>query len=433
VADIDGRQAFTLSMNGQNLQYDGTNSALVLGSSTDANAQWIKVTESERLAMLANASGTNPIDATFLIPGASFSIHDSRNANWQGSPSLGGKSDNQCAEKYDTKFDVTQKTTAALPAGRYRLSVQGFYRNGGYADAATKHNNGSESLLASFYAGTTTLPLQSIFTEAGKLNVGKTTSGINGMFPNSMNDASDYFTAGYYVNNMNFVVKNSNSAMTVGVKKTELVSADWTIFDNFRLEYYGDFSSAILATKTIDGRHWATFYCSVYTYELPSGTTAYVATREDSTLKLQAIGNLVPRGCPVILVSDHAGDLLLNRTDRTVDEAVQAVINKNVLRGNDNDIKTSTYKFPFTLGTATDGKCAFLPHTAIAIPSERAFVTMTSAVDALAVEFDNTVGIKTVTTRTTTVAAKTFDLQGRRVLTPKKGVYIKNGRKVVIR
>lgn len=434
VADIDGRQAFTLSINGQNLQYDGTNSALVFGTATDANAQWIKVTESERLAMLANATGTDPVDATFLIPGASFSIYDSRNANWQGSPSLGGKMDNQCAEKYDTKFDVNQKTTAALPVGRYRLSVQGFYRNGGYADAATKHKGGSESLLASFYAGNTILPLQSIFTEAGKLNVGQTTSGISGKFPNSMNDASDYFTAGYYNNNMNFVVKNSNVAMTIGVKKTELTGSDWTIFDNFRLEYLGDFTSAILETKTIDGRHWATFYCSVYTYELPAGATAYVATREGSTLKLQNIGNLVPRGYAVIIVSDHAGNLVLNRTDKTVDETVQAIIAKNTLRGNDNDIKTSTYKFPYSLGSTTDGKCAFLPHTALAIPSESAFVMLQSAVDALAIEFvDSPVGIQTVTSHATTAPAKTFDLQGRSVRTPNKGVYIQNGRMVVIK
>ena len=432
VGDVDGRPAYTLSINGQNLQYDGTGSALVFGTGTDANAQWLKVTESERLSKLANATGAKPVDATFLIPGAQFSIYDSRNDNWQGSPSLGGKSENRCAEKYNTTFDVFQTTTSALPVGRYRLSLQGFYRNGGYAAAATKHNNGNESLNATFYAGTTELPLQSIFTEAGKMDVGKTTSGISGKFPDSMNDASDFFSGGYYDNSLNFIVKKS-TAIKVGVKKTEAVGSDWTIFDNFRLEYLGDFSSATLSTQAIDGHYWATFFCSVCAYELPAGATAYVATRDGTTLTLRSIGSVVPGGCAVIIVSEHAGDLLLSRTTYSLDDDMKAIVSTNILRANDNDIKTSTYKYPYSLGSK-DGKCAFLPHTTIAIPSERAFVTLQSAVDALPVVFDNSsVDIRTVTDRAVDTPVRLFDLQGRRVSGLNKGVYIQNGKKVIKR
>ena len=292
VGEVDGRSAYTLSINDKNLQYDGSSSALVLGTATDANAQWLKVSESERMEMLASATSSSSVDATFLIPGASFSLYDSRNDKWTGSPSLGGKQENYCAEKYNTTFDVYQKVTATLPVGRYRLSLQGFYRNGPYAGAATKHKNGTESLNASFYAGTTNVPLQSIFTEAGKLDVGKTTSGISGKFPDSMNDASDYFTAGLYDNSLSFLVKNSTQ-VNVGVKKTEEVGNDWTIFDNFRLEYFGDFSTATVPTQAIDGQYWATFFCSVCAYELPEGATAYIPSRSGNTLTLHAIGNML--------------------------------------------------------------------------------------------------------------------------------------------
>ena len=120
----------------------------------------------------------------------------------------------------------------------------------------------------------------------------------------------------------------------------------------------------------------------------------------------------------VITVSDYAGDLHLNRTSYTPDEETTAILRTSVLRGNDNDMKTSTYKNPYSLGSK-DGKCFFLPHTALSIPSERAFTTMTSAVDALSVVFDSP------------VSDEVYDLQGRRVSTLKKGVYIQNGRKVV--
>ena len=429
VDEVDGRTAYTFSINGKNLQYDGSGSALVLGTSTDANAQWLKVTESERLGMLADATGTKPVDATFLIPGASFSLYDSRNDKWQGEPSLGGKQENRCAEKYNTTYDVKQTTTSSLPVGRYRLSVQGFYREGGYATAAPKYKNGTESLNALFYAGTTTLPLQSIFTEAGKLNVGKTTSGISGKFPDSMSDASDFFSAGLYDNSLNFILKSS-AAVTVGVKKTVEVEKDWTIFDNFRLEYLGDFSTVTLSTQAIDGRYWATFYCSVCPYELPAGATAYIAKREGTALKLFSIGNVVPRSCPVIIVSDNAGNLQLSRTTYTPASDVSALIIANVLRGNDNDMRASTYKNPYMLGSS-DGKCCFLPHTAVAVPSERAFMTMTSAVNALAVEFASPVAIRNITTGASVASGEVYDLQGRRVTTLKKGIYIQNGRKIV--
>ena len=111
---------------------------------------------------------------------------------------------------------------------------------------------------------------------------------------------------------------------------------------------------------------------------------------------------------------------------------MSSLIIANVLRGTDNDIRTSTYKNVYSLD-ASSGKCTFLPHTALALPSERAFLTMSSAVEALTVEIDNTVdAIKNVSSGiTSTSPAATFDLQGRRVSTLRKGVYIQDGRKVV--
>ena len=56
---------------------------------------------------------------------------------------------------------------------------------------------------------------------------------------------------------------------------------------------------------------------------------------------------------------------------------------------------------------------------------------MSSAVDALSVEFASPVAIKNITTSTIPASDEVYDLQGRRTNTLKKGVYIQNGRKVV--
>ena len=119
--------------------------------------------------------------------------NDLRNSTWNGTLSIDGDNTNMCAERWNTTFDVYQ--TINLPNGLYKVEVQGFYRNGGYADAAAKHVDGSEQLLAAVYANTAETPLQSIFTEAGKVDAGVTTDGIDGKFPNSMKDASAFFSA----------------------------------------------------------------------------------------------------------------------------------------------------------------------------------------------------------------------------------------------
>ena len=138
----------------------------------------------------------------------------------------------------NSSFSLKQ-TVKGLPAGRYRLSCQGFYRAGGYNTAADSRTAGTEKLNASLYAaptgGTkTSQPLQSIFTESGKLGfLGANTT--YGYVPNNMEQASQYFSAALYDgNSVDFVVEG-NQDVEIGVEKTSKVNEDWTIFTNFRL------------------------------------------------------------------------------------------------------------------------------------------------------------------------------------------------------
>ena len=233
---------YLLTCNGKNLTYDGSTTSLIGSDETGVNAQWIFQTRADRMELLSKATEKNPVDATFLIADNDFAFYnDQRRSLWQGSPAMGGHHvgtvANLCAEKFNTTFDVFQVITGA-PAGNYRLEAQGFYRNGGYADAAGKRNAGSESLNAKLYANGATLPLQSIFTAAGKLDVGASTAGISGKFPNNMDEAAQFFTAGHYDNSLEFTLEEGES-LRIGVKKDVATGNDWTIFDNFRLVYLG--------------------------------------------------------------------------------------------------------------------------------------------------------------------------------------------------
>ena len=232
-----GENAVTIS--------DGTNylttaegtDEVSLAANDDDYSKWVVLSVEDRMAELQTATADNGKDASWLLPGRNFGRNDLRNSKWNGTPSINGDNTNMCAEKFNTTFDVYQ--TISVPNGLYKVEVQGFYRNGGYADAAAKHVDGSEQLLAAVYANTAETPLQSIFTEAGKVDAGVTTDGIDGKFPNSMKDASAFFSAGLYNNVVENVVV-VDGTLTVGVRKSEAVTNDWSIFDNFRITYYGE-------------------------------------------------------------------------------------------------------------------------------------------------------------------------------------------------
>lgn len=227
---------------------DGT-AEVSLAANDDDYSKWVVLSAEDRMAELQTATADNGKDASWLLPGRNFGRNDLRNSKWNGTLSIGGDNTNMCAERFNTTFDVYQ--TISVPNGLYKVEVQGFYRNGGYADAATKHVDGSEQLLAAVYANTAETPLQSIFTEAGQLDAGVTTDGIDGKFPNSMTDASAFFSAGLYNNVVENVVV-VDGTLTVGVRKSEAVDSDWSIFDNFRITYYGEIEDLTVYKEAYD-------------------------------------------------------------------------------------------------------------------------------------------------------------------------------------
>ena len=227
---------------------DGTDE-VSLAANDDDYSKWVVLSVEDRMAELQTATADNGKDASWLLPGRNFGRNDLRNSKWTGTLSIGGDNTNMCAERFNTTFDVYQ--TISVPNGLYKVEVQGFYRNGGYADAAAKHVDGSEQLLAAVYANTAETPLQSIFTEAGKVDAGVTTDGIDGKFPNSMKDASAFFSAGLYNNVVENVVV-VDGTLTVGVRKSEAVTNDWSIFDNFRITYYGEIEDLTVYKEAYD-------------------------------------------------------------------------------------------------------------------------------------------------------------------------------------
>lgn len=245
ITPVEGSdKVYTLTCNGKTLYWAGGESTVVnldTNSPADAqNAQWQLISYND----LSDASEDNPVDFTGMIYNNQFEVRDDNSklsAIWNSNPTRGGDADNRCAEAFNKNFDVYQ-TLTDLPNGKYRVSCQAFYRAGSNATASASRTAGTENINAVLYANDATSKLMSVYEEAN--NNGEVGTNVDpyGYVPNSMSDASKYFTAGLYKNNSVEVVV-VDGTLRLGIKKETTINQDWALFDNFKLEYLGQASS----------------------------------------------------------------------------------------------------------------------------------------------------------------------------------------------
>ena len=220
IAAVEGKEGVYTISNGEKFLTAGENGLVTLADDATADAaQWTVKTLEARIAELATATAEAPVDATFLIQDANFGRNDLRKSAWKieaSNQNLSGGEDgngsvgNNCAESYHAVFTLTQ-TLTNVPAGKYKMTAQGFYRQDGDAveDAPV------------FYANAKTI--------AFPVKTGS---------ENSMTDASKSFNAGLYTIEPIEVVVGEDSILTIGAKGT--ATSQWVIWDNFRLSYYGE-------------------------------------------------------------------------------------------------------------------------------------------------------------------------------------------------
>lgn len=184
-------------------------------------------------------------------------------------------------EAYESTFNIYQQLTG-LPKGRYRLTMNGYYRNGfnvvdnsgraldymydfwytdtymadQYSGAYVDYLNGNENLTAYLYAGSNQVALPSVYAYEAS-----TSSNVFGyyisdivedpenpgyyrteiidsrLYPNSMWSGSVSFQNGKYQNVLEFEAEGN---ITIGVRNDNYVSGNWCLFGNWKLEYKGD-------------------------------------------------------------------------------------------------------------------------------------------------------------------------------------------------
>lgn len=193
----------------------------------------------------------------------------------------------------------------------------------------------------------------------------------------------------------------------------------------------------------------ATFYDSHSAYSLPSGLNAQVITNASNsklTYKTIADGSVrgvVPRGTAVMLVSDtkQAGTFTLKSSESTA-----TYTGTNMLRGSDEATTTTGdgYHYKLSYGSSgTNWKNVFGWYwgandgAPFQIEGHKAWLVVPRGSGTRAAGFSidgEALGIKTVDDLTISPSDDCYDLQGRRVCQPaRKGLYIRRGKKVVVR
>lgn len=173
-----------------------------------------------------------------------------------------------------------------------------------------------------------------------------------------------------------------------------------------------------------DGYAYATLYTPV-ALNIPATVEAYTGVVEGSKLVLTALDGVIPAGTGVVLRTD-AGAGTYNFEITTSDLVSDA---DNVLKGDVfSQVNDGLY---YSLANVSG--VAFYKYTGKNLTGFRARVSgdEVGTTQPLTFSFRNTTGIEEVTS--VFQSDEVYDLSGRRVTSPVKGLYIVNGKKVFIK
>lgn len=179
------------------------------------------------------------------------------------------------------------------------------------------------------------------------------------------------------------------------------------------------------------------FYSLYLPYQaaVPEGMTAYIGAlnAEETTLTLTEISGDIPANTGVLVKSTAAGDYTFSVSDATA-----ADVTGNSLKGVTVETAVTELaeegKTVLTLGVA-DGIVAFRQPAAWTIKANKVYLLVDAASsakirivegEATGIEENYEFGIKNSD-------AATYDLSGRKVANPAKGLYIKSGKKFIVK
>lgn len=183
------------------------------------------------------------------------------------------------------------------------------------------------------------------------------------------------------------------------------------------------------AAQDINGVSYIATFSAPFATIIPTGVKAYYVSAKGTEATMTAIeAGAIPANQGVILTSE-TGDAV---TMVPAASETAATITGNQLGHSAGAAKTLTAGEGYILGNGTEGT-AFYPCKAGSLPINKAYLLGNGGESAIAMNFGNAVtGINTIAAPAS-AKAPIFDLSGRRVVKATKGLYIQNGKKVIVK
>ncbi|MCH5181152.1 MAG: discoidin domain-containing protein [Prevotellaceae bacterium] len=176
---------------------------------------------------------------------------------------------------------------------------------------------------------------------------------------------------------------------------------------------------------TIGTTKFATLWSPV-TLTIPAGVTAYTATLSGDILVLEEVSGVIPAETGVVL-NGEAGNYNFAVSAET------ASADKGSLTGTVNTIPATDSEY-YTLQSVNDNEVGFKLYNGTTVSGFKARLAaeVGTTLQTIRMTFGTTTGIEGATTADSRDTA-IYDLNGRRVEAPAKGLYIVNGQKVLFK
>ena len=189
--------------------------------------------------------------------------------------------------------------------------------------------------------------------------------------------------------------------------------------------------SAVSAPVTVSAAGLATF-ANDYALDFTNveNLEAYIAKEESGAIKLHKV-NKVPAGTGVLLRAKNGA------TDFEVPVATTAddVTDNLFVRGTGAAVESGSGPYNYVLGKH-NGEVGFYKAGGMTVAKDKAYLQTTISSAHIFIDFENmgVTGVNEITnTNLTNNTNEVFDLQGRKVANPSKGLYIVNGHKVIVK
>lgn len=187
----------------------------------------------------------------------------------------------------------------------------------------------------------------------------------------------------------------------------------------------------IVAGNAVDGVYWATYYNSAANMKADANTTVYKAAVNGSSLTLTEIDDkVINAGEAVILKSTGANVSMITQAAASADD-----YSGNALEGvNVATAPAGGYKY-YVLSNE-GSTLGFYHYTGATLGANKAFIKVANSTAPEFYAFDfsgEATGINKLNVKRGTWNGEVYNLAGQRVAQPTKGLYIVNGKKVVIK